>query len=150
MNYSIFCMSIYMYLYWYRDELYIYTQIWRYFTHISMCIYICIQICIYNIHKHLFFVTSEIIICHCRDLCQSRTEKSITAVFSTPRKILNFFWQIFKFSVNLILSLTPAEIWQTSFCFISLSILQVSTIPLWLCCFNLLFSRNSHETTLCL
>lgn len=113
-----------------------------------MCIYICIKMCIYNIHDFFIIITTtETIICHCRDLYQSRTEKSIAAAFSTPGKILNFFWQIFKFSINSILYLMPAEI---SFCFISLSILQVSTTHLWLCCFNLLLPRSSHETALCI
>lgn len=108
-----------------------------------MCIYICIKMCIYNIHDFFIIITTtETIICHCRDLYQSRTEKSIAAAFSTPGKILNFFWQIFKFSINSILYLMPAEI---SFCFISLSILQVSTTHLWLRCFNLLLPRSTMK-----
>lgn len=55
MNFSIFCMSTYIHLYWYRDEQYVYIHIYMdiFYTHIIMCIYICIKMCIYNIHDFL-------------------------------------------------------------------------------------------------
>lgn len=93
-----------------------------------------------NKHEHLHFITTVTVTWHCSDLAWSRIEKFLAAVFA-PRKILTFSWQILNVSINLTLSVVPGEIWQTSLCFASWTILQVSKPPLCLHCFTLLFQE---------
>lgn len=50
MNFSIFCMSTYIHLYWYRDEQYVYIYMDIFYTHIIICVYTYVWRCVYIIY----------------------------------------------------------------------------------------------------
>lgn len=77
MNFSIFCMSTYIHLYWYRDEQYVYIYIYGHILHTQSCIYICIKMCIYNIHIFLLLLLLLKPLFAIAEICISPEQKNL-------------------------------------------------------------------------
>lgn len=113
-----------------------------------MCIYICMKMCIYNIHYYYYFFC-----CyywnHYLPLQRSESVQNRNIYCSC----LFNSWENSQFlltNIQIFYQFDPLSdaCWNLLLLYKSLSILEVSTARLWLCCFNLLSPRSSHETAL--